>query len=148
LRPEWSSALWRDQHPLGIERTSHITVLVRELAEATTLYGDILGGKLIHAEELPGRKRSAYFAVGEDTVVEAAQPLSPNSLEGREMEQAGEGVYSVTFKTVDIAKAASFLQSKEQRIEERDQDSFVLNRDDAFGMVIGFTQRKLPNDSR
>jgi len=77
-----------------------------------------------------------------------AQPLSAASPEGRDMEQAGEGIYSVTFKTKDLKQAADFLQAKKQRIELQGPDSLVLNRDDTFGMVIGFTQRQIPNDPR
>jgi catechol 2,3-dioxygenase-like lactoylglutathione lyase family enzyme len=148
LQPGWSPAFWREQHPLGIERASHITVLVRDLREGKALYQDVLGGKLLHEEETPGQKQSAFFAVGTDTVIEAAQPLSATSPEGRDMEQAGEGVYAVTFKTKDLKRAADFLQSKQQRIEARGTDSLVLNREDTFGMVIGFTQRRIPNDPR
>jgi len=148
LQPNWSAAFWRDQHPLGIERVSHITVLVRDLREAKVLYQDVLGGKLLHEEEASGQKRSAFFAVGEDTVIEAAQPLSAASPKGRDMEQAGEGIYSVTFKTKDLKRAADFLQAKQQRIEWQDAESLVLNREEAFGMVISFTQRQIPNDPR
>jgi len=148
LQPNWSAAFWREQHPLGIERASHITVLVRDLREAKALYQEILGGKLLQEEETPGQKRSAFFAVGEDTVIEAAQPLSAASSEGRDLEQAGEGIYAVTFKTTDLKRAADFLQSKKQRVEWQGTDSLVLNRDDTFGMVIGFTQRRIPNDPR
>lgn len=148
LQPGWSATFWRDQQPLGIERASHITVLVRDLQEGKALYQDTLGGKLLHEEETPGQKKSAFFAVGEDTVIEVAQPLSMASPEGRDMEQAGEGIYSVTFKTKDLKRAADFLRSKKQRIEAQGADSLVLNREDAFGMVIGFTQRRIPNDPR
>lgn len=148
LQPGWSAAFWREQHPLGIERASHITVLVRDLREATALYQTMLGGKLLHEEETPGQKRSAFFAVGDDTVIEAAQPLSAASPEGRDLEQAGEGIYAVTFKTQDLKRAADFLQAKKQRIAWQGPESLVLNRDDAFGMVIGFTQRRIPNDLR
>jgi catechol 2,3-dioxygenase-like lactoylglutathione lyase family enzyme len=148
LQPGWSTALWRDQHPLAIERTSHITVLVRDLREATALYQDVLGGKLFHDEETPGHKRSAFFAIGEDTVIEAAHPLSTSSPEARDLDQAGEGIYSMTFKTRDLNKAANFLRSKQQRIETQDADSLVLARGSAFGMTVAFTQRSIPNDPR
>jgi hypothetical protein len=108
----------------------------------------MLGGKLLHEEETPGQKRSVFFAVGEDTVIEAAQPLSAASPEGRDLEQAGEGIYAVTFKTKDLKRAADFLQSQKQRIEWQGTDWLVLNRDDAFGMGVGFTQRRIPNDLR
>jgi catechol 2,3-dioxygenase-like lactoylglutathione lyase family enzyme len=147
LQPGWSAAFARDEHPLGIERASHLTMLFRDLDDARKVYERALGGTQIHEEETPGRKRSVFYAVGEDTVIEAAQPLSPTSPEGLDMERAGEGIYSVTFKTKDVKRAAQYLRSKRQRVAE-DAGSLVIDRDDAFGMVIGFTERKIPNDPR
>src|SRR5713101_5074382 len=46
LQPAWSSEFWRERHPLGIERASHITVVVRDLAIAKRFYCDVLGAKL------------------------------------------------------------------------------------------------------
>jgi catechol 2,3-dioxygenase-like lactoylglutathione lyase family enzyme len=148
LQPAWSNSFWRQQHPLGIERASHITVVVRDLPSAKRLYSDILGGKLIHEEESVDRKRSAFVAVGEDTVVELAQPLSQTSPEGREMEANGEGIYSVTFATRDLGRANAFLKSKGLRPEPEGADSIVLGNEQAFGMVVRFTDRSLPNDPR
>ena len=147
FEPTWSNAPWRE-HPLGIERASHIGVVVRDLPAAKRLYGDVLGGTLIHEEEIPGRKQSAFVAVGEDTVVELIQPSSSGSLEGRDLEKNGEGVHSLIFKTKDLNKAQDFLKSKQLRPESEGKDSIILGPDQAFGMVVGFTQRNLPNDPR
>ena len=146
LQPGWSAAFARDEHPLGIERASHLTMLFRDRSDARKVYERALGGTPIGEQETPGRKRSVFYAVGEDTVIEAAQPLSPTSPEGIDMERAGEGIYSVTFKTKDLKRATEHLRSKGLRIAE-DGDSLVIDPD-AFGMVIGFTERKLPNDPR
>ena len=148
LQPAWSAAFWAERHPLGIERASHITVVVRDLPSARRLYCDVLGGKPIHEEEIGGRKRSCFVAVGEDTVVELAQPLSTSSGEARDMEQNGEGIYSITFKTNDLEKATNFLRSRQLRPEPEGADTAVLGKDQAFGMVVGFTRRVLPNDPR
>jgi hypothetical protein len=102
----------------------------------------------MHEEENAGLKRSAFVAVGADSVVELAQPLSSTSPEARDMEQNGEGVYSLVFKTRDLANANAFLKSKQLRPEPDGTDSVVLGKDQAFGMVVGFTQRSLPNDPR
>ncbi len=147
LHPGWSSAYWRDRHPLGIERASHITVVVRDLNKAAAFYQDALGAKLLHEENDAGKK-SAFLAVGEDTVVELAQPRSADSPEARDLEHAGEGLYAVTFKTKDLARAAHFLELKKQRIDNRSADSLTLNRADTFGIGIGFTERRIPNDMR
>ncbi len=148
LKPGWSTAFWRDQHPLGMQRASHMTTLVRDLDKATAFYRDVVGGTLLHEEAIAGRKSSVYFALGNETVMELAQPLSSSSAEGRELERCGEGLYSVTIKVNDIRKAESFLRSKRMRIEAQDGGSFVLNREDSLGAVLGFTERQLPNDHR
>ncbi|MEW6297278.1 MAG: VOC family protein [Thermodesulfobacteriota bacterium] len=145
--PTWSNAPWRE-HPLGIERASHIGVVVRDLPAAQRFYCEVLGGTLIYEEEIPGRKRSAFVAVGEDTVVELAQPSSPASLEGRDLEQNGEGIHSLIFKTKDLGRARDFLKAKRLQPEPDGADALVLGPDQAFGMVLGFTQRVLPNDPR
>ena len=80
--------------------------------------------------------------------MEAAEPLSSSGPEGRELDRAGEALYAVTFKVKDIRKAADFLRSKNVRLEFEDAETMVLYREDAMGAVLGFTQRRLPNDLR
>jgi catechol 2,3-dioxygenase-like lactoylglutathione lyase family enzyme len=148
LQPAWSADFWRERHPLGIERASHITVVVRDLPAAKHLYCDVLAGKLIHEAEVADRKRSAFVAVGDDTIVELAQPLSPTSPEGHELELNGEGIYSVTFATRNLARARAFLESKQLRPEPDGAASIILGQDQAFGMMVRFTERSIPNDPR
>jgi catechol 2,3-dioxygenase-like lactoylglutathione lyase family enzyme len=148
LQTGWTTAPWRDHHPLSIDRTSHITVLFGDLKAAKALYVDTLGGQLLHESETVGHKRSAFIAVGDDTVIEAAQPLSAASAEARDLEANGEGVHSVTFKTLNLGRAADYLRSKNQSIESENADSFLLNVNDSFGMPMIFTDRSIPNDPR
>jgi extradiol dioxygenase family protein len=145
--PRWSTAVWRE-HPLGIERASHIGVVVRDLPAAKRLYCEVLGGTLLHEEEIHGRKQSAFVALGADTVVELAQPYSPASPEGRDLEQNGEGIHSLIFKTTDLGRARAFLQAKHLQPAPDGTEALVLGPEQAFGMVVGFTQRVLPNDPR
>ena len=147
LQPGWSVDFPRDQHPLGIERASHITMLFRDLKDARSVYQEALGAKLIHEQESPGYKRSLFYAVGKDTVIEAAQPLAASTAEGRELEQAGEGIFAVTFKTRNLDRAANHLRANNVRFEREDH-SLIINRDDAFGMVLCFTDQTLHNDPR
>jgi len=149
LKTGWNDATWRN-HPLGIQRTSHVTVIFADVADADNVYRDALGGRLIHEEDVAGRRRSRYYALGEDTVVEAAQPLSADCPEGRELAQNGEGVFAATFATSDLGKAGAFLESKGQRAT-RDDDgapSLVLGPDVAFGMRIELSERRVPGDTR
>jgi catechol 2,3-dioxygenase-like lactoylglutathione lyase family enzyme len=145
--PSWSAAPWRE-HPLGIERTSHIGVVVRDLSAATRLYCTVLGATLIHTEEIQDRKRSAFVAIGEDTVIELAQPVTPTSREGRDLEQNGEGIHSLVFRTNSLGRAQAYLSERGLQPEADGADTVVLAPGQAFGMVLGFTQRALPNDPR
>ena len=147
MKPGWSNERWRS-HPLGIERASSIGIAVSDLAKAKRLYCDVLDGTLLLEETIPGRKRSVFVAIGEDSVVELAEPLSPDSIEGRELARNGEGIYSLILRTNNLARARDYLRSKGQRPDAEGTDTMVLDANQAFGMRLGFTQRALPNDSR
>src|SRR6266851_2629458 len=144
LQPAWSNEFWRERHPLGIERASHITAVVGDVSVAKRFYLEVLGAKVIDERSTPA-KQSAFVAVGEDTIVELAQPASSNTAEARDLEKNGEGFFALTFKTRNLAKAADFLRSKQLRAEPDGDGSIVLGQDQAFGMTIGFTERSLPN---
>ena len=80
-------------------------------------------------------------------MIEAVQPLSVSSVEGRELERNGEGIFSVTFKTRNLDRAATYLRANNLRFE-LSNDSLTINPDDAFGMVLGFTEHTIMNDPR
>jgi catechol 2,3-dioxygenase-like lactoylglutathione lyase family enzyme len=145
--PSWSAARWRE-HPLGIDGTSHIGVVVRDLTTATRLYCDVLDGALFHEAVVPDRKRSAFVAIGDGTVVELAEPLAATSPEGRELERHGEGIHALVFRTGDLEGARAFLEEHGLAPEQDDDDTIVLGPAEAFGMTVGFTRRALPDDPR
>jgi catechol 2,3-dioxygenase-like lactoylglutathione lyase family enzyme len=146
FKPDWSSAFWRDQHPLGIEGLAYLTVIVGDLAKAKKLYCDVLNSKLIH-EEQSADKKSAYVVVSEDSIVELAQPLSNSTPEGRDLEKNGEGLFAMTFQSKDLKRAGEFLRSKHLNPSEG-KNSIVIGADQAFGMTVGFTDRPVTGDPR
>jgi hypothetical protein len=72
----FSARYWCEEQPLGIVRTSQITVVVRELERPVQLYEQALRARRIHAgrDEARGTE-SVYFAVGPQSVVELARPV-------------------------------------------------------------------------
>jgi len=143
MKAGWSADRWRN-HPLGIEGAFSIGIVVRDIAKGKGLYCDVLGGSLLHEQQFADRKRSAYVAIGEDTVVELAEPVSPSGVEGLELARNGEGIYSLIFETNDCDRAEEFLRTKRHRPEREDTDTVVLSADQAFGVRVGFTRRELP----
>ncbi|GAA4232740.1 catechol 2,3-dioxygenase-like lactoylglutathione lyase family enzyme [Streptosporangium album] len=148
LDPAYSPAYWRDEHPLGIERVSHMTVVVRDLHRATSFYAGTLDGDVVgHSDRTPAGTRSVYVAVGEDSIIELARPHSDDSLAGRDLAENGEIMHSVTFKVRDLAAAEQHLAANGVRIAERQGDDVVLHPDDCFGAVLRLTQGQTPGET-
>ena len=121
---------------------------MHDVGKATTTFCEGLNGTLVHQEtDRADQTSSAYIAVGEDTIVEVAQPLSSDSLLGKDVAKNGEIVHAVTFKVKDANAAKKYLKRLFVRTEDREA-GFVIRPEDAFGAVIGFTERAIPNDPR
>lgn len=148
LDPGWSAQSWADEHPLRIQRTAYLTVLFERLEDAAAVYVDALDGTVLATVEEPGVKRASYIAVGEETVIEAVQPLDPTTPEGRDLAATGEGVHAIVFATADLPGASAFLIDKGQRLEDGGPDRFFVDQDDSFGLRVGFTSAPVPNDQR
>jgi catechol 2,3-dioxygenase-like lactoylglutathione lyase family enzyme len=149
FQPGWTPSYWRDEHPLGIERASHLTVLMRDPGRAKSVFGDALGGRPLHEETSTDRgTQSTFYAVGEETIVEVARPTTTGSLAGRDLEQNGELLHAVTFKVKDLRAAADYFRGKNIPMLALDQQTFILDPVAAFGAVLGFTDRSIPGDPR
>lgn len=148
FHPSWSGEFWRDRHPLGIERTSRLTVLVSDLDRAREVYGDALGCAWLHREEVAGERRSDLYAFGPDLVIEALQPLAGGTVEGRQLDANGEGAFGFTFQVRDLGRAVTHLEANRQPIARREPRHVLLDPAHAFGLGVGFTDRLIPNDHR
>jgi catechol 2,3-dioxygenase-like lactoylglutathione lyase family enzyme len=147
LRPDWSGAFWRDEHPLGIERTSHLTTVVADLERALAFYQGPMGASTFHQEVGPDR-RSAFLRVGTETVLELAQPTSADSRLAQDLAQHGELPHALTFKVSDLDAVAHHAATAGIGVAERSDISIVLEPADLSNAVVGFTTRRLPGDTR
>ena len=147
FHPSWSGRFWRD-HPLGIQFTSHITVLFSHLEDAAPLFCDAFGAAVLHEEHVAGLRRSAYFAFGPDVVIQATEPLDPHSPAGRELSDHGEGLFGFTFAVSDLSAAVRHLEARGQHTSLTEPSTVVLDTGQSFGMGIGFTSARIPNDRR
>ncbi len=148
LEPSWSSRFWAEEHPLHIPRTSHLTVLVDDLDGARTVYGDTLHGRLLHERTDADGSKRAFWAVGEETVIEAVAPGGADTAEGRDHAANGEGVHAIVFATTDLDGAVAFLHSKGQRLEPAGADTVFVHPEDSFGLRVGFTRAAIAGDRR
>ena len=147
LGPDFSTARWRD-HPLALTRTSHVTVLLDDLADAARIYGDALGGELIHTDLSEPTTPRAFYAVGEDTVIEAVAPTTDTTPEGADHAAAGNAVHAITFATADLVGARDFLWTHGLGVTEVSPTHFWVNLDPGHGLKLGLTDGSIPGDRR
>ena len=142
-RDYWSN------HPLGLERLSHVTILVSKLREASEFYAGVLDGTPL-AETRPtlDGTESSYVLVGDDTVIELAHPLDDTSELGRELHTAGQGVVAVSFKVLDVPKAEEHLRTWDAPVASTNSTEIVLNRKQTWGLEFRFRTTPLQGDER
>jgi len=142
VEPGWTDQPWRE-HPLGLQAASHVGVVVSDLAGATRLYTEVLDGTVVHTEDVEGRRRSVFVALGEDSMVELIEPRAKDSYEGQDLARNGDGIHSLVYRTSDLGRAGEFLESKGMHPELDETGTLLIGPDEAFGMVVGFTERML-----
>ena len=145
----WTTDRWRD-HPLGLLRTSHVTVLMESLDDGEQVYGEMLGGRQLHTDTSDAAPRS-YWAIGTDTVIEVVAPTDSSTPEGRDRADAGNAVHALTFATADLDRAAEFLAGHNVSTSPgSDGDPHVLHLDldPAHGLNLFLTDRSIPGDTR
>jgi catechol 2,3-dioxygenase-like lactoylglutathione lyase family enzyme len=147
LRPDWTGGYWRHEHPLGIERTSHITTVVADLERATSFYEEVLDAPAFHREEGPDR-RSAFVMVGTETVVELAEPAARTGRLGQDLAEHGELPHAIIFKVSDLRAVEGHLHAIGMGVAARTDDTIVVDPADLSNALVGFTTRQLPGDPR
>ena len=147
FRGDWSSTFWRDRHPLGIERTSHLTTVVRSIDESCRIYEAAFGARPFHRRE-DGDSRSAFLLMGLDTVVEFAQPLVSGTLLADDLAEHGQLPHSVTFRVRDLEAVERHVEAVGIRVGDRRADTLTLDPRDCHYAVFSFTTQSLPDDPR
>jgi hypothetical protein len=148
LRPDWKLEDPSADDPLGVEVGSHHTVVVQHLGDSVKFFVDALDGDLFHeAENRSLGSRSAYVWVGEGTVIEVAQPISPGPAMD-DLTRCGNMPHAITFKVQDLDKAVSHLTKQGVRLEHRSESMAVSDPTDSLGTRFGFTAALTPNDPR
>jgi catechol 2,3-dioxygenase-like lactoylglutathione lyase family enzyme len=145
--PGWDPMWWATNHPLGLERLASITVVVEDVERATSTYQRVLGARVLYEDEVPvAATRSTFVAIGEDTVVELAQPMETSSLAGTELEKNGEIMHAITWKVRDLDRAADHLEANGIIIRDRDATTIVAEPKTTFEAVFRFTTADMPSD--
>jgi methylmalonyl-CoA epimerase len=97
---------------LDIRNLNHVSIAVRDLDRALSLYGKRLGLPVAEQETIPERGvRLAKLHAGE-VCIELVQPLDENSPLGRSIAKRGEGLHHIAFTVGDIDAALARLREE------------------------------------
>jgi catechol 2,3-dioxygenase-like lactoylglutathione lyase family enzyme len=146
FQPGWTVAPWREG-PLGIERLSHLTTVVRDLDRARTFYEDVLGATTFHQDSSP-EARQAFVLVGTDTVVELAQPTSEGSRLAADLATHGELPHAASFRVRDLAATERHIEKLGIGVADRSGEALTLDPAHCFGAVWSFVGQDIPSDPR
>jgi hypothetical protein len=145
-RPDWQPNRWHEAHP-GKLRRVRFTVAVGDLDRGLGFFEGLLGGTRFF-DETTADRQSAYVFVGNQTVVELAQPTAEGSRLAADLATNGELPHALTVECADLQGAERHVDSMGLGVVDRAGDSFTIDPSEAFGAVISFTDRSIPGDPR
>ncbi len=114
----------------------HIGIAVKNLAEATKYYEEVLGLTCYAVEEVKDQHvRTAFFKIGH-TKIELLESTAPEGPIGRFIEKKGEGMHHIAFAVNDIEQQLSDAASQGLRLVD------MVPRKGAEGLDIAFLHPK------
>jgi catechol 2,3-dioxygenase-like lactoylglutathione lyase family enzyme len=144
LHPSWTGDYWRHTHRLGIDGVSHLTVLFHDVERSKPIYEDLLGQRLLLQEAVDGR-RSWFYTLGSELLVEARQPAA-GTRAAADLERVGEGMYGFTLRVGDLGAVGQHLAAKGMPTFSDVPGTLAMDPPAAFGMEVGFTTRRFHAD--
>ena len=140
MKPEWSAAKWRDEHPLGIEGLQSIGLSCSSIDAARECFADKLDWPEIGTRHLaPDNADCAAFMMG-DTVIEAMQARDAGSFLARHATDI-QGIYCLTFKVKSAAATAEYLRAKGLGLIGDTADRFAIDPAQAHDRLLWFTEK-------
>lgn len=130
-----------EDDPLGIERSSHHTILTSQPARALKLTVDVLGGEVVHTGRDELRGVSGPYVRLADAVFHFAAPDAAKN-------EPHDTYHAVTWKVVDLQRAEKHLESEGVRIAHRSDTALVTDPATSLGIPWGFTTNSVPNSTQ
>lgn len=128
----------------------HVAVAVNEIKPALRLFRNALGGEYLMGGDQTGAWRWLQLRYPGGGKVELLEPLADGFL-SRFLEDHGEGLHHVTFKTGDIRGAIAAIESAgyelvDVNIENEHWKEAFLRPSKAHGTLIQIAQSSAPDD--
>jgi len=102
-----------------IKQIDHIGIAVKDLKEAMSIYGDILGLKFISTEEIEEQNIIHSTFLAGRVKIELVQPTHPESTVGKFIEKRGEGIHHIAFRVENIEESLKELSKKKVNLIDK-----------------------------
>jgi hypothetical protein len=147
--PDWVVPPASDDDPLGIEFSSHHTLLTDQPARELSVLVDSLGGTVIHEgrDELLGAT-STYVHVA-DSIMQIAVPDEATPAHAAWRTSAPDDTYyTIAWKVVDLDRVARHLETQGVGIGTRTTNAIVTDPETSIGTPWIFTTSQITGDPR
>jgi catechol 2,3-dioxygenase-like lactoylglutathione lyase family enzyme len=114
LEPIRSPRYWSDEHPLGLTGLKRYSVVVADLAAATSFFCEFMNATVVYEEARPAvGARAVGLALG-DTVAELLTPIGVGEIGEiqRSLARYGDGIRSTVFTVRDLEGARSYFAER------------------------------------
>jgi methylmalonyl-CoA/ethylmalonyl-CoA epimerase len=119
-----------------IKKLDHIAIAVKNLAEETVRYRDVLGLEYLGSETVVAQKVNvAFFRIG-DVSIELLEPTGPDSPISAFLEKKGGGLHHLAVEVDDLKAEIGRLQEKSVQLLDKEP------RNGAHHSLIAFAHPK------
>ena len=103
-----------------IKKIDHIAIAVKNLAEETVRYRDVLGLEYLGSETVAAQKVNVAFFRINDVFIELLEPTGPDSPISAFIEKKGGGLHHLALEVDDIQAEIGRLQEKNVQMLDKE----------------------------
>lgn len=145
---DFDAQWWVKNHPVKTPGLAYTTILTYDLDRATQVYGDVLGGTVLHkgSSELTGTD-DVYVQLG-DSVIQLSTPNTDGTLAAADMEKNKEVLHAASWRVQDLDETKEYFDSVGIATLSRDDNTLITDPTTTHGVPFRWTTWDVPSGPR
>lgn len=139
---------WVKNHPVKTPGLAYTTILTYDLDRAVQVYGDVLGGDVLHkgSSALTGTD-DVYIQLG-DTVIQLSTPNVDGTLATEDMARNKEVLHAASWRVEDLDATQEYFDSVGIATLSRDDETLLTDPATTHGVPFRWTTWDVPGGPR